>query len=272
MKHQYYLLFIVLTIMPLASKSQLNTTNVNEKITHLSFEGTSVKATLIRSGGDAILVDAMYDSLALEIKKYIESEGLTLTHIINTHYHGDHSSGNSYFKGVDIIAHTNTLTLMEKKAPYGPSEPFADEDKPNLLFDDQMTLNLNRLEIQMIHFGSGHTSGDIVVYLPENKLVILGDLMLDAKLTLPFFPNPEEGVDVLKKISSLIDDNTKVITGHGSIGTKKDILALIAIIDETIAYSKAGKDAEKFPDEWKKWNSAFMTMANWLKMLDKIYE
>ena len=272
MKQHYYLLFFISSLLPLVSQAQLNAEAISENVTHLAYEGTSVKATLIRNGSDAILVDAMYDSLAIEIKKYIDGEGLTLTHLINTHYHGDHTDGNQSFKSVNIIAHTNTRDLIESKAPYGPPESFSEEDKPNLLFNEKMTLYLNDLQVQLIHFGNGHTTGDVIVYVPKINVVIVGDLILDAKSTLPFYPNPEHGVAVLNQIVSIIDDNTQVITGHGSIGSKQDIVDLVTIINQTIEYSKSGKDPEKFPEEWKAWDSPFITMAAWLKRLDKIYE
>ena len=258
-------------LIPMVSSAQLNTQFIDENITSLSYQGTSVKATLIRSGGDAILVDTMYDTLAIAIRDYIEKEGLKLMYIINTHYHGDHTGGNSHFKWVTKIAHSNTNELIDNKAEYGPPDSFKNEDYPSLLFNDRLTLYLGDIHVEVVHYGSGHTSGDALVFVPESNVLITGDVMLDARHTLPFFPDPEEGLAVLERLLENTDNNTQVITGHGKIGSRNDIVDLVAIMKSTISYSKSARDPEQFPEEWKSWDSNFMTMSAWMEMLDKIY-
>ena len=112
--------------------AQLITKSISEHVIHLSYQGTSVKATLIKDGSDAVLVDTMYDTLGLAIRQYLANEGLRLKYIINTHYHGDHTDGNRFFEGVPKIAHQNTLELLDKKAPYGPPEDFPAEHNPEV--------------------------------------------------------------------------------------------------------------------------------------------
>ena len=272
MRQTQYIVLFIITLSALISKGQLRTETISENVSHLSFLGTSVKATLITSGSDAILVDTMYDTLAIEIKKLIDKEGLKLKYIINTHYHGDHTDGNRQFKDAIKIAHQNTQNLIEDKAPYGPPEAFTVKDYPSLLFEEQMTLFLNDLRLEVVHYGSGHTTGDAIVFIPSSNIVIVGDLILDAKNTLPFFPIPEDGLSVLEKLLENIDDDTQIINGHGSIGNKDDISELISIIKTTLEYVKSGNDLEQFPEEWKIWDSNFLTMTAWLKMLGKHYK
>lgn len=271
MKYTYNIL-LAFVLAPITGIGQLTTKSLDEHVTHLSYEGTTVTTTLIKNGNEAILVDTMFDTLALAVRQYIAKEGLVLKYIINTHYHGDHTGGNSYFKEVPKIAHRNTMMLIDTKAPYGPPDTFGVNDRPGMLFKDHLSLYIGDLQVDVVYLGAGHTTGDAIVFVPKSNVVIMGDVMLDAELTLPFFPAPEDGLAVLEQLLKKIDSTTQVVTGHGSIASRDNIVDLVSILKSTISYSKAGNDPDQFPEEWKSWDSEFMTMSGWLKMLDRIYE
>lgn len=94
---------------------------------------------------------------------------------------------------------------------------------PNITIDDSMsiyqTVNGGGREIQIIHMGRGHTGGDVVVFLPEEKIVFTGDLMV------PFIPymgdaHVDEWPATLEKLKEL--DFETLLPGHGPIVQGKE--------------------------------------------------
>jgi cyclase len=104
---------------------------------------------------------------------------------------------------------------------------------PTLTFDHSMILHKGGREIQLLYFGRGHTAGDVVVFLPKEKVLISGDLITNG---IPFFRDayPAEWTSTLKGVSHL--DFDSVVAGHGPVQTgKSQILRLIAYMDEMVA-------------------------------------
>ena len=93
---------------------------------------------------------------------------------------------------------------------------------PALTFDDRVTLWLGKREVRLLHLGRGHTAGDVVVYLPRERIVCTGDLfngymgyMGDAYV--------DEWADTLARLAAV--DFETVIPGHGSPFKGKDAIA-----------------------------------------------
>jgi glyoxylase-like metal-dependent hydrolase (beta-lactamase superfamily II) len=85
---------------------------------------------------------------------------------------------------------------------------------PGTTFEDQLTLHLGGKELQFLHLGNAHTSGDIVLWLPREKIVATGDIVTAP---VPLMPSPytaDYGY-VLSRIKAL--DFSTLIPGHGAI-------------------------------------------------------
>jgi cyclase len=103
---------------------------------------------------------------------------------------------------------------------------------PTLLFDHELTLDLGNRGVQVKHWGRGHTPGDAFVYLPQDKILITGDLLT---YPVPYMrmTYPHEWVEVLRKMSRL--DADLFVPGHGSILRDKTHLNdVIALLDSVI--------------------------------------
>ncbi len=263
----------ILFLLPLVVMGQISVDKVTEKVSRISVAGntSSIKALLVQDQNDVVLVDAMLGEYAQELSQYLIDEGLNLKFIINTHYHGDHSGGNLHFKDVSKIAHENTYKLITDSAAYGPPASFSSDDMPDLLFSDKMNIFLNATAIEIKYYGPAHTTGDAVVYIPSQNVVCMGDIILDVPYTLPFATDPDGIINALQKVLDLIDGETKIVTGHGSIGNKEDIINLIEIMTKTVNHVKSGKDSSSYPEEWDSWDSEFLSMKNWITMLVNIY-
>src|SRR5688572_444251 len=82
-----------------------------------------------------------------------------VTHIINTHTHGDHTGSNPFFPAsVEIVAHENTKTNMERMDAF--KDPAGKHGLPDRVYKDRMTLLDGKDAIDLLYFGPAHTNGD----------------------------------------------------------------------------------------------------------------
>jgi len=167
---------------------------------------------LIDCNGKSVLIDTCWD---LRYTREMLNGCKTITDkspidiVINTHSDGDHCWGNQLFKNKEIIAtqacieqihhhpprSINALKLLGKTAlkhmPIASMKTFSgyiDEmfgaynyndikvTAPTTGFVDEHVMNVNGVEIVTIQVGPGHTNGDAIVYVPEQKLAYAGDI------------------------------------------------------------------------------------------------
>lgn len=95
-----------------------------------------------------------------------------VTTIINTHTHGDHVGSNTFFPGsVEIVTHDNTRANMEKM-PALKDVPTA---LPDRTYKDRLTIGRGADQIDLYHFGAGHTNGDTLVVFTAARTMHTGD-------------------------------------------------------------------------------------------------
>lgn len=181
-------------------------------------------------------------------------------YVINTHYHPDHNLGNQEFPRATIIAHTHHLNRFPGALEFpetmvqAPTELAriveqleSSETAPNsetlgqlklwhkrlarysgfqprtadLRLDGSATLSLGGKTIKILHFGAGHTDGDLAVLFEEDRVLATGDLVF--RDIVPVIDR-EGGVDIegwiraLHHLSDLGDGVEHVVPGHGDAG------------------------------------------------------
>ena len=146
-----------------------------------------------------------------------------IRYVLNTHHHDDHSGSNADFMdSADVIAHKNArINIIRNEQP----------GAPRLVFTDETAVFLGDAEVQMHHFGRGHTNGDAVAYFPDLRVVHTGDLFiygqrLDGSTLSPFwdFGNGGSVLEWPATLSGILTlDFDMVIPGHGSIMTRADV-------------------------------------------------
>ncbi len=108
-----------------------------------------------------------------------------ITHVILTHSDGDHVNGLTAFPaGINIIAHENNKKEQQMTFLYAAVEvdggrclPPADRLPTQVVAQDNVSAKIDGVSFVFRYFGPAHTSGDLVVYLPDYKLAFAGDLL-----------------------------------------------------------------------------------------------
>jgi cyclase len=206
--------------------------------------------------GMAVVDTQFPDTAAHLIEELKKLSGKPLKYLINTHHHGDHSSGNIAFKGwaKDVVAHANSLTNQQTAAAKQKTE-----DKqlyPNLTYTDSWTGKVGKERIKMHYFGAGHTNGDSLVHFENANIVHMGDLLFNRRY--PYIDkssgaNIKNWISVLQKAKSTFDSETMFIFGHALdpekvTGTKDDLTAFEGYLTQLYNFVegevKAGKTKE----------------------------
>ncbi len=174
-----------------------------------------------------------------------------ITHIINTHTHGDHVGSNEFFApSVEIVAQANTSANMAKMKNF--ATPETKHGMPDRTFTDRMTVLGGKDAIDLYYFGAGHTNGDAFVVFRELRTMHAGDIFARKGTPLLDMNNGGSGVkmgDSLAKAAAGIKNVDTVIPGHSTVMTWADFLeygefnrAFLGAVQEAI---KAGKTADQ---------------------------
>jgi len=249
----------------------IKTTKVAGSVYMLEGSGGNI-GVLIGNDG-IIIIDDQYAPLSEKIKTSIAAlSNQPIRFVINTHYHGDHSDGNKKFggDGVIIVAHENTRKRLsanqfidifksEQKAyPY--------EALPKITFSESVTFNMNGETVQVYYVKNAHTDGDAIIYFKESNILHTGDVFV--RYGLPFIDQQNGGsIDGMiagaDQILKIINDDTKIIPGHGQISNKKDLIEyknMLQTVRNRIADGiKAGKTIDQIisSDPTKEFKTAF---------------
>src|ERR1022692_3880878 len=102
-----------------------------------------------------------------------------VTTVILTHSDGDHVNGLASFPaGVKVIAHEGNKREQEAAlAAGGRGAPPADRLPSQVVTKEKETMTIDGVKLQLYHFGPAHTSGDLIVYLPDQKICATGDII-----------------------------------------------------------------------------------------------
>ncbi|NGN66637.1 MBL fold metallo-hydrolase [Streptomyces sp. A7024] len=181
-------------------------------------------AGFVSDGTTTLLVDtAATESRALKLRDTVLASGAPQpTMVVNTHHHGDHTYGNSVFApAAAVIGHRNCRAEVAANGKQlhllWPDNDFGEitVNPPNLTYDDTLTLHVGDTEVQLIHPGVAHTTGDTIVWLPQQRVVFTGDLAFHGGS--PFIPMGSltgslAALDLLRSLGA-----RTVVAGHGSV-------------------------------------------------------
>ena len=185
------------------------------------FTGQGGTIGYVVTGDGAIAVDSQFPATAgvcVETLRQKAPKGIEL--LINTHHHGDHTSGNPVFKPVvkHIVCQEKCLEWHKKTvaAAANPAPPaYAD-----LTFGESWSATLGDEKVWAFYNGTGHTSGDAIVVFEKADVVHMGDLMfnrLHPRLDFAAGGSARNWIKVLDKVARGHRGAT-FIFGHAKAG------------------------------------------------------
>lgn len=213
--------------------------------------GYMVNSAVIIGDEGVILVDTGFtDEIGTRLREEIAR--LTpkpVTHIINTHHHGDHTLGNIAFPEAEVMSAEMCKQLVEEtgwewigiaESMTGLKFPDTKPVPASVTYaaDSRTEIALNGVTLEMwVPLGS-HTAGDLMVYLPEDQVLIAGDI-----LTNEVAPNFRDGhvgnwLATLEEIQQL--ETRAIIPGHGPLMNQEQVASLHRLMSELYAGVEEG--------------------------------
>jgi glyoxylase-like metal-dependent hydrolase (beta-lactamase superfamily II) len=152
---------------------------------------------------------------------------------IVTHSDGDHVNGLAGFPtGLTIIAQENCKKEMEASAGTRGAAP---QDRlPTKTIAKDETMTIDGVRVRLLHWAPGHTSGDLVVYLPDQKIVFGGDLLVTNRPDTNIHAEKQgSAAGWMENVKGMIAlDADTYVTGHGDLMTKDDVKKKLAFIQD----------------------------------------
>lgn len=181
-----------------------------------------------------------------------------IKHLINTHWHFDHTDGNEWLHsaGAAILAHTNTrkhLSTTTRVEGWNFTFPPAPTGAiPSEVFDDERTLKLNGTTLALKHYAPAHTDSDISVHFTDADIFQVGDTFWNGYY--PFIDYSTGGsIDGMIRATEAnlakLTDSMVVIPGHGAVGDKSQLAfyrdLLVSTREKVAALKRQGKSLDE---------------------------
>ena len=214
----------------------------DEKFTTVSMFVVTNDGVLVADGqGSVEETQRMIDHIA-------EITDQPITTVVVASDHGDHTAGNSAFpEGVRFIAHPTSAAALESMAAArsagAPPVRLATD-----LVSDRMSLQMGGREIQVLFLGRAHTGGDLVVYLPAEKIMFMSEAYLHRVFPAMRSAFPSEWVEMIEAAQAM--DVDVYVPGHGFVDDPSILAeelelfqgAIRVVIDEARRLREEGYD------------------------------
>jgi glyoxylase-like metal-dependent hydrolase (beta-lactamase superfamily II) len=247
----------VVIIRNAAATAKINVTKLRSNVSVLEGSGGNIVVLTGRDG--KVLVDAGITASRSQITEALATlSDDPVKHLINTHWHFDHTDGNEwlYSIGAEITAHENTrkhLSVITRVEDWNFTFPPAPAGAlPTKLFNSEQTLHLNGVTLALKYYPPAHTDSDISIEFTDADIIHIADTFWNGHY--PFIDYSTGGsIDGMIRAAQAnvakVTDKTIVIPGHGPIGNKSKLVEfrdmLVSVREKISALKKEGKSLEK---------------------------
>ena len=214
---------------------KIETTKMSDHVYMLIGSGGNIGISVGEDG--VFVIDDQYATLTPRIIAAIrEISDKPIQYLVNTHWHGDHTGGNENMtkEGAAIMAHDNVRKRLEE-TPTNDQSKRPEEALPIITFNDKMNLYMNGEQIAIFHVEKAHTDGDALIYFTESNVLHTGDVFFNG--LYPYIDLNSGGsvngyINAVERTLMLIDDETKIIPGHGPVSNKREYSVFLKMLKE----------------------------------------
>lgn len=247
----------VVTIRNAAARAKITVTKLRGNVSML--EGSGGNIAVLTGTDGKLLVDAGIPATRVRITEALA--GLSndpVKHLINTHWHFDHTDGNEWLHsiGAEITAHENTRKHLSKTTrvedwnftfPPAPSGAL-----PTKIMTNDETVHLNGTTLALKYYPPAHTDSDISVEFTDTDILHVADTFWNGYY--PFIDYSTGGsIDGMIRAAEAnvarVSDKTIVIPGHGPVGNKSQLAGfrdmLVTIREKVAALKQQGKSRDE---------------------------
>lgn len=252
-------LIITCLLSPRGSAQEITEHRLNENVMVLEGAGGNITVVATEEGlviTDTFTNPAAARKARALIEKFSDKP---VRYVINTHFHSDHCFGNQVFADATIIGckdyvkrihtrygediHTEIEAQINEVEKQLQAPELNPEDKarlenllkeirqereefadfvltpPDISLDGGAKLYIGGKTFNITHFGTAHTDTDLVIHVPEEQLLIVGDLFWDNRIPYidPIESDPLNWMDLLEKLQEKLTEVKYVVPGHGKI-------------------------------------------------------
>jgi glyoxylase-like metal-dependent hydrolase (beta-lactamase superfamily II) len=268
-----------------AARAEIVATPLRQGLTMM--EGAGGNMVVLAGLGGLLMVDVGITISQPKIRRALERLGTApLRHVVNTHWHWDHTDGNGWARkaGASIYAHPSTIDRLSQTVRVVEWQhtftPIPAEARPNVPVQAEKRLTLNGETIVVRPYQAGHTDGDLSVQFLKADVLAVGDTWWNGHY--PFIDYVAGG-DVDGMIAqtnasiALAGPATVIVPGHGPAGSRADLIAyrdmLVDIRSRVASLKAAGRSLEDIVAEKPtaaydaKWGTSMVSPALFIALV-----
>ena len=227
----FIIIFVSSVTLAYAQKKEvtIKTHQLTDHIYMLEGQGGNIGISV---GADGVfMIDSQFAPLTPKILVAIRAlSDKPIKYLANTHHHGDHTGGNENIAKLNtpIIAHDNVYKRVKKN----PKQ--SDTALPVITFNDKLSLHINGEKVLIFHIDNAHTDGDALLYFTKSNVLHTGDTYFNARY--PYIDLNSGGtingyINAVKSAMIFVDDDTKIIPGHGKQSNKKEYTTFLNMLE-----------------------------------------
>lgn len=231
-KVTYFILTCSFTLMACAQNNEvvIKTQQLTKNMYMLEGQGGNIGLSVGEDG--VLIIDSQFARLSPKILSAIRTlSDKPIQFLTNTHHHGDHTGGNENIKneGAKIIAHDNVYRRIKDNSVQ------SDGYLPTITFNDKLNIHFNNDQILIFHADNAHTDGDSILYFMNSNVLHTGDTFFNGRY--PYIDLASNGsvngyISAVKSSLMLIDDDTKIIPGHGNLSNKAEYESFLKMLED----------------------------------------
>src|SRR5271155_6007452 len=222
-------------------------------------------AGLIVDGGDALLVDTLYDLTLTEqmlgSMRAAVPAAARIDTLVNTHANGDHCYGNQLVAGARIVASERTATEMTELPPEAMAALVEQAPQlgelgafflqcfgafdfrgielllPRETFSGELTMTVGGRRLELIEVGPAHTRGDTLVHAPAERVLFSGDILFSGRPPITWAGPVSNWVAACERIIAI--DPEVIVPGHGPLADTEAVRELQSYFEYIYAEARA---------------------------------